>query len=66
MELCLYAPGLGYYSAGSTKFGAGGDFVTAPELGELFARCVVGGLQPVLAMLGVRGFREGMKEVKTT
>ena len=30
MELCLYAPGLGYYSAGSTKFGAAGDFVTAP------------------------------------
>src|SRR5690606_9661136 len=33
MERCLYAPGLGYYSAGRTKFGAAGDFVTAPELG---------------------------------
>ncbi|HKN79629.1 MAG TPA: hypothetical protein VJW16_10745, partial [Lysobacter sp.] len=33
MELCLYAPGLGYYSAGATKFGAAGDFITAPELG---------------------------------
>ena len=32
MELALYAPGLGYYSAGSTKLGAAGDFVTAPEL----------------------------------
>lgn len=32
MELALYAPGLGYYSAGSEKFGAAGDFVTAPEL----------------------------------
>jgi len=32
MELTLYAPGLGYYSAGSTKLGAAGDFVTAPEL----------------------------------
>ncbi|MGB3462703.1 MAG: SAM-dependent methyltransferase [Rhodanobacter lindaniclasticus] len=52
MERCLYAPGLGYYSAGRTKFGAAGDFVTAPELGELFARCVVSALQPVLAMLG--------------
>ena len=30
MELCLYAPGMGYYSAGRRKFGAGGDFVTAP------------------------------------
>jgi SAM-dependent MidA family methyltransferase len=52
MERCLYAPGLGYYSAGRTKFGAAGDFITAPELGELFARCVVAALQPTLAMLG--------------
>lgn len=52
MERCLYAPGLGYYSAGSTKFGAAGDFITAPELGELFARCVVQAMAPVLAALG--------------
>ncbi|RDS79409.1 class I SAM-dependent methyltransferase [Dyella monticola] len=52
MERCLYAPGLGYYSAGKTKFGEAGDFITAPELGELFARCVVQAVQPVLAMLG--------------
>jgi SAM-dependent MidA family methyltransferase len=52
MERCLYAPGLGYYSAGKTKFGASGDFVTAPELGDLFAQSVVGAVQPVLAMLG--------------
>lgn len=52
MERCLYAPGLGYYSAGRTKFGAAGDFVTAPELGDLFAGCVVNAVRPVLAMLG--------------
>lgn len=52
MERCLYAPGLGYYSAGKTKFGADGDFVTAPELGTLFARCVVRAIEPVLASLG--------------
>ena len=52
MERCLYAPGLGYYSAGKTKFGEAGDFITAPELGELFARCIVQAVQPVLAMLG--------------
>ncbi|HUP96094.1 MAG TPA: SAM-dependent methyltransferase [Burkholderiales bacterium] len=37
MELALYAPGLGYYSAGSVKLGDSGDFVTAPELTPLFA-----------------------------
>ena len=35
MELALYAPGLGYYRAGATKFGDAGDFVTAPELSPL-------------------------------
>lgn len=38
MALVLHAPGLGYYAGGSAKFGAAGDFVTAPELGTLFAR----------------------------
>ncbi|BCT92416.1 hypothetical protein LYSHEL_14400 [Lysobacter helvus] len=52
MELCLYAPGLGYYSAGATKFGAAGDFTTAPELGPLFAACVADSLAPVLRQLG--------------
>lgn len=52
MDRCLYAPGLGYYSAGKTKFGAAGDFVTAPELGELFARSVIVVLAPVLGALG--------------
>jgi hypothetical protein len=37
MELALYAPGLGYYTGGSSKLGASGDFVTAPELTSLFA-----------------------------
>jgi SAM-dependent MidA family methyltransferase len=48
MELALYAPGLGYYSAGATKFGVAGDFVTAPELGGVFARCLARALAPVL------------------
>jgi SAM-dependent MidA family methyltransferase len=52
MELALYAPGLGYYSAGSRKFGPGGDFVTAPELGPLFAATVADALAPVLRQLG--------------
>jgi SAM-dependent MidA family methyltransferase len=52
MELCLYAPGLGYYSAGRTKFGGAGDFVTAAELGDLFARCIARALAPTLRALG--------------
>ena len=52
MELALYTPGLGYYSAGMAKFGAEGDFVTAPELGTLFAGAVAEALAPVLRQLG--------------
>jgi SAM-dependent MidA family methyltransferase len=40
MEMALYEPGLGYYSAGSTKLGQAGDFVTAPEISPLFSRCL--------------------------
>ena len=52
MELALYAPGLGYYSAGAMKFGPAGDFVTAPELSPLFAACVADAVTPVLQQLG--------------
>ena len=52
MELALYAPGLGYYSAGATKFGRAGDYVTAPELGTLFAECVAEAVAPVLRQVG--------------
>jgi SAM-dependent MidA family methyltransferase len=40
MEMALYEPGLGYYSAGATKLGGAGDFVTAPEISPLFSRCL--------------------------
>ena len=40
MDLALYSRGLGYYSAGSVKLGAAGDFITAPELGNQFAGCL--------------------------
>jgi len=40
MQMLLYEPGLGYYSAGMTKFGGAGDFVTAPEISPLFGHCL--------------------------
>ena len=52
MELCLYAPGLGYYSAGQRKFGAGGDFVTAPEISPVFGQCLARSCGAVLQSLG--------------
>src|SRR5580700_10852537 len=52
MELALYAPGLGYYSAGSVKIGVGGDFVTAPEVSDLFNRCVARQCAEILTATG--------------
>ena len=52
MERVLYEPGLGYYSAGLHKLGASGDFVTAPELGSLFAACLARQVSELSAALG--------------
>jgi len=52
MELALYEPCLGYYSAGASKLGAAGDFVTAPELAPLFGRCLAVQCEEVLGTLG--------------
>ena len=51
MELALYAPGLGYYSAGARKFGKDGDFVTAPEMGGGFAHALANAGARVLMQL---------------
>ncbi len=52
MEVALYAPGLGYYSAGARKLGAGGDFVTAPEISPLFSHCIATQCDEALKALG--------------
>ena len=52
MDTVLYAPGLGYYSAGAQKFGPAGDFVTAPELGPVFAQSLARFAGPTLRKLG--------------
>lgn len=52
MELALYAPGLGYYAGGAAKFGAAGDFITAPEMTPLFGRTLA---RSALAVLNETG-----------
>ena len=49
MELALYTPGLGYYSAGARKLGAAGDFVTAPEITPLFGQTLARVIAPLIA-----------------
>ncbi len=51
MQHALYHPQYGYYTGVSTKFGAAGDFVTAPELTPLFAYTVAHQCQPILQAL---------------
>jgi SAM-dependent MidA family methyltransferase len=52
MEMALYEPGFGYYSAGARKLGAAGDFITAPEVAPVFSRCVAVQCAEVLRSLG--------------
>ena len=49
MHEAMYAPGLGYYAAGSTKFGPDGDFVTAPEISPVFGRVLARQMAEVLS-----------------
>ncbi len=48
MELVLYAPGLGYYAAGSIKLGEEGDFITAPEISPLFSQALANAILPII------------------
>lgn len=48
MQAALYAPNVGYYSGGSTKFHAAGDFTTAPELSPLFGQSLAAQVQQIL------------------
>ncbi|MDQ8039983.1 MAG: SAM-dependent methyltransferase [Rickettsiella sp.] len=52
MALALYEPQLGYYTAGLTKLGEKGDFVTSPEISPLFAQCMGSQCQQVFSELG--------------
>ena len=59
MEMALYLPGLGYYSAGARKFGAAGDFVTAPEMTAFFGRALARQVAQVIAVSAPRVMEVG-------
>jgi len=50
MDLALYTPGMGYYAGGAHKFGAAGDFLTAPELSDVFAQALGAQVAQLLAL----------------
>ncbi|MDR0997018.1 MAG: SAM-dependent methyltransferase [Zoogloeaceae bacterium] len=49
MRGALYTPELGYYTGASAKFGAGGDFITAPEISPFFGCAVARQLAEIMA-----------------
>lgn len=55
MEMALYQPGSGYYSAGAHKLGSGGDFTTAPEISPFFGMALTNAILPVLEALRSQG-----------
>ena len=63
MQLALHEPGVGYYASGARKFGAGGDFVTAPELGSLFGRTLARELRPFERILEIGAGSGALAEV---
>ncbi len=49
MQRALYTPDLGYYTGGTAKLGAHGDFITAPELSPLFGQCLARQIDQILS-----------------
>src|SRR3954470_19796244 len=66
MQLALHEPGLGYYASGAPKFGPGGDFVTAPELGRLFGRTLARQLLPFDRILELGAGSGALADVLTS
>lgn len=52
MDMALYFPHLGYYMSRNSQLGAGGDFVTAPELTSSFANVLAKQIAQLLPHCG--------------
>lgn len=52
MSMALYQPTLGYYQNDLQKFGDKGDYVTAPEMGRLFAQCIANSISKLFKQGG--------------
>ena len=52
MEMCLYDPGLGYYSRHAGQFGKAGDFYTSSDVHAVFARLVARQFEEMWRTLG--------------
>jgi SAM-dependent MidA family methyltransferase len=65
MQLALHEPGVGYYASGARKFGARGDFVTAPEMGSLFGRTLARQLRGFERVLELGAGTGALAEVLT-
>jgi SAM-dependent MidA family methyltransferase len=62
MQLALHEPGIGYYAKGA-RLGRAGDFVTAPELGDLFGRTLARALAGFPAVLEIGAGSGALAEV---
>ena len=56
MELALYHPRHGYYSAAAPRYGRGGDFLTAPTASRWYATVLAGWLERLAARVGPVAF----------
>lgn len=56
MEMCLYYPGLGYYTSPSTRIGKNGDYYTSPCVSEVFGQMIARQIVEMWATMGKQPF----------
>lgn len=52
MEMCLYDPGLGYYSHSAEQFGKAGDFYTSSDVHAVFGRLMARQFEEMWRVMG--------------